>query len=318
MRKAATAHELPGTGQVQAKAAVKPAAWLELATRLRPYLYLAPAMICFLLFFFYPIGSIIYLSFLDWSLINLEEMDWVGLQNYRDLLGDQDFRQVLGNTAVFTVATVGIGLTLSFLLALWLNKKAKVYGIIQATVFSPHIISLVSVSMLWMWLMDPQFGLLNAALEAVGLPGYTWLTDPKSSLLSLIIVSIWKGVGYNTLIFIAGLQSIPGDIYEAAALDQSPWWRTLVRITVPMLSPTIFFLLIINTISSFQAFDTIAIMTQGGPINSTNMLVYYIYEQGMDFYNGGLAAAASVILLILVGILTALHFVFMSKRVHYR
>ncbi|WP_312109342.1 carbohydrate ABC transporter permease [Brevibacillus reuszeri] len=318
MRKAATAHELPGASQVKAEVRKVPLAWLELASRLRPYLYLAPAMICFILFFFYPIGSIIYLSFQDWSLINLEEMEWVGLQNYSDLIVDTDFRQVLGNTAIFTVATVGLGLTISFLLALWLNRKARVYGIIQATVFSPHIISLVSVSMLWMWLMDPQFGLLNAVLEAVGLPGYTWLTDPKSSLLSLIIVSIWKGVGYNTLIFIAGLQSIPGDIYEAAALDRSPWWRTLTSITVPMLSPTIFFLLIINTISSFQAFDTIAIMTQGGPINSTNMLVFYIYQQGMDFYNGGLASAASVILLILVGILTAVHFLVMSKRVHYR
>lgn len=318
MRKAATAHELPGASQVKAEVRQAPLAWQDLASRLRPYLYLAPAMICFILFFFYPIGSIIYLSFQDWSLINLEEMEWVGFQNYSDLIVDTDFRQVLGNTAIFTVATVGLGLTISFLLALWLNRKARVYGIIQATVFSPHIISLVSVSMLWMWLMDPQFGLLNAALEAVGLPAYTWLTDPKSSLLSLIIVSIWKGVGYNTLIFIAGLQSIPGDIYEAAALDRSPWWRTLTRITVPMLSPTIFFLLIINTISSFQAFDTIAIMTQGGPINSTNMLVYYIYQQGMDFYNGGLASAASVILLILVGILTAVHFLVMSKRVHYR
>ncbi|MED4583732.1 sugar ABC transporter permease [Brevibacillus choshinensis] len=318
MRKAATAQTLPGASQVKTEVGAKPSTWLDLASRLRPYLYLAPAMVCFLLFFFYPIGSIIYLSFQDWSLINLEEMEWVGLQNYSDLMVDKDFQEVLANTAVFTVATVGLGLTISFLLALWLNRKAKVYGIIQATVFSPHIISLVSVSMLWMWLMDPQFGLLNAALEAVGLPAYTWLTDPKSSLLSLIIVSIWKGVGYNTLIFIAGLQSIPGDIYEAAALDRSPWWRTLTRITVPMLSPTIFFLLIINTISSFQAFDTIAIMTQGGPINSTNMLVYYIYQQGMDFYNGGLASAASVILLILVGILTAVHFLVMSKRVHYR
>lgn len=318
MRKAATAQALPGVRRLKTEADETPSAWLALVSRLRPYLYLAPAMVCFLLFFFYPIGSIIYLSFQDWSLINLDEMEWVGLQNYSDLIADKDFRQVLGNTAVFTAATVGLGLAISFLLALWLNRKARMYGVIQATVFSPHIISLVSVSMLWMWLMDPQFGLLNAALEAVGLPGYTWLTDPKSSLLSLIIVSIWKGVGYNTLIFIAGLQSIPGDIYEAAALDHSPWWRTLTRITVPMLSPTIFFLLIINTITSFQAFDTIAIMTQGGPINSTNMLVYYIYEQGMDFYNGGLASAASVILLILVAILTAVHFLVMSKRVHYR
>lgn len=286
--------------------------------KLRPYVYVAPALISFLIFFFYPISSIIYLSFHDWTLLNLESIDWVGLQNYIDLFAERDFVEVLWNTVVYTVATVVLGLVLSFLLALWLNRKAKIYGIMQATVFSPHIISLVSVSMLWLWLMDPQFGLLNALLEWVGLPGYTWLTDTKSALLSLILVSIWKGVGYNTLVFIAGLQSIPKEIYEAAELDRFSPWKKVWHLIIPMMSPTIFFLLIINTISSFQVFDTIAIMTSGGPVNSTNMLVFYIYQQGMDFYNGGLASAASVVLLIIVGILTALHFVFMSKRVHYR
>lgn len=286
--------------------------------KLRPYVYVAPALISFLIFFFYPISSIIYLSFHDWTLLNLESIDWVGLQNYIDLFAERDFVEVLWNTVVYTVATVVLGLVLSFLLALWLNRKAKIYGIMQATVFSPHIISLVSVSMLWLWLMDPQFGLLNALLEWVGLPGYTWLTDTKSALLSLILVSIWKGVGYNTLVFIAGLQSIPKEIYEAAELDRFSPWKKVWNLIIPMMSPTIFFLLIINTISSFQVFDTIAIMTSGGPVNSTNMLVFYIYQQGMDFYNGGLASAASVVLLIIVGILTALHFVFMSKRVHYR
>lgn len=163
-----------------------------------------------------------------------------------------------------------------------------------------------------------QYGLLNAVLEALGLPAYTWLSDTKSALLSLVLVSVWKVVGYNTIVFIAGLQSIPRDIYEAAELDRSSRIKTLYKITVPMLSPTIFFLLVINTISSFQVFDTIAIMTQGGPVNSTNMLVYYIYEQGMDFFNGGIASAASVILLGLVGLLTLVHFAFMSRRVHYR
>ncbi|MGO0059965.1 carbohydrate ABC transporter permease [Brevibacillus fluminis] len=286
--------------------------------KVRPYVYIAPALICFAVFLFYPILSIVYLSFHDWTLLNLEEMDWVGLQNYADLFAERDFQEVLWNTTLYTIVTVVLGLGLSFLLALWLNRKAKIYGIMQAMVFSPHIISLVSVSMLWVWLMDPQFGFLNALLEWLGLPGYTWLTDPKSSLASLMLVNIWKGLGYNTLVFIAGLQSIPKDIYEAAALDRFSPWKKMWHIVIPMLSPTLFFLLIINTISSFQAFDTVAIMTGGGPVNSTNMLVYYIYQQGMDFYNGGLASAASVVLLVIVGVLTAAHFLFMAKRVHYR
>ncbi|CAM3304487.1 MULTISPECIES: sugar ABC transporter permease [Brevibacillus] len=317
MRKAVAAPQISGISnptKQQVRAGVTQA-WME---RLRPYLYVAPALTFFFLFFLFPIAYVIYLSFFDWTLLNLEEMDWVGFENYSALLAESDFHQVLWNSLVYTVSTVVLGILLSFLLALWLNKKAKVYGVIQAAVFSPHIISLVSVAMLWMWLMDPQYGLLNALLEMVGLPGYTWLAETKSAMISLILVSIWKGVGYNTLVFIAGMQSIPRDIYEAADLDQSPWWRTLTRITIPMLSPTLFFLLVINTVSSFQVFDTIYVMTQGGPINSTNMLVFYIYEQGMDFYNGGAASAASVILLGLVGILTFLHFRVMGKRVHYQ
>ncbi|WP_400162180.1 carbohydrate ABC transporter permease [Brevibacillus sp. TJ4] len=317
MRKEATVHGLAEavTPAAQQRTAGFAQTWME---RIRPYLYVTPAMIFFTLFFFFPIAYVIYLSFFDWSLLNLDEIELVGLENYTELLGDSDFYQVLGNSFVYTVCTVGLGIVLSFFLALWLNQKAKVYGVIQAAVFSPHIISLVSVSMLWMWLMDTQYGLLNAILEMVGLPGYTWLAQPGSAMVSLILVSIWKGLGYNTLVFIAGLQSIPRDIYEAAQLDHSPWWRTLTRITVPMLSPTLFFLLVINTVSSFQVFDTIYIMTQGGPINSTNMLVFYIYEQGIDFYNGGAASAASVILLAVVGILTFLHFRVMGKRVHYQ
>jgi sn-glycerol 3-phosphate transport system permease protein len=316
MRKAVAAQELPNAGIPMEQRVL--GTKLDLLETIRPYLYIAPAMLFFALFFFFPIGYVIYLSFFDWSLLNLEEMEWVGLNNFTALFSDEDFRQVLGNTLVYTVSTVVLGIGLSFMLALWLNHKAKVYGIVQAAVFSPHIVSLVSIAMLWMWLMDPQYGLLNALLALAGLPGYTWLSDTKSAMISLILVSIWKGVGYNTLVFIAGMQSIPHDIYEAAQLDRSPWWRTLTRITVPMLSPTLFFLLVINTVSSFQVFDTIYIMTQGGPVNSTNMLVFYIYEQGMDFYNGGIASAASVILLALVGLLTLLHFRWMGKRVHYR
>lgn len=311
----------PGTEGVQnvrVQTGGRPAPMSEYWERVRPYVYTAPALLFFALFFFYPIGYVIYLSFHDWSLLNLEAKEWVGFANFTALFEEADFYKVVFNTAIFTVLTVTLGIGLAFLLALWLNRKAKIYGLIQGTIFSPHIISLVSVSMLWMWMMDPQYGLLNAALEAVGLPSYTWLSDTKSALLSLVLVSVWKVVGYNTIVFIAGLQSIPRDLYEAAELDRASRLRTLYKITVPMLSPTIFFLLVINTISSFQVFDTIAIMTQGGPVNSTNMLVYYIYEQGMDFFNGGLASAASVILLLLVGLLTCIHFVFMSRRVHYQ
>ncbi|KAF4326274.1 hypothetical protein G195_000103 [Phytophthora kernoviae 00238/432] len=154
--------------------------------------------------------------------------------------------------------------------------------------------------------------------RGVGLPKQTWLSSPDSSLLSLVLVSVWKGVGYNALIFIAGLQSIPKDVYEASALDEANWWRKFYKITLPMLSPTLFFLIIINLISSFQVFETIAIMTNGGPINSTNTLVFYIYEYGFRYFKIGYASAAGAILLVVVGLLTLVYFKLLSRKVHYQ
>src|SRR5690606_38216027 len=149
---------------------------------------------------------------------------------------------------------VFLTISLSLLLALWLNRGGAVYSFMQASIFSPHIISLVSVSMLWMWIMDADYGLLNWFLNLIGMESVMWLTSPDYALTSLILVAVWKGIGFNTLVFIAGLQSIPKDLYEAAELDHTPPWRRFLKITVPMLSPTLFFLTIIGVINSFQVF----------------------------------------------------------------
>lgn len=290
---------------------------MSLWFRLRPYVMVAPAIIVFSIFFIYPIFYMIYLSLHSWDFISPEK-DFVGLANFAELFETKQFRQVLGNSLNYTMLTVSLTTVISLFLALWLNRKGLFYGIVQGAIFSPHIISLVSVSLVWMWLMDPQFGLLNWILELVGLPKLEWLHDPKSSLLSLVIVAVWKGVGFNTLVFIAGLQSIPKDTYEAAALDESGPFRTFYKITLPMLSPTLFFLVIINMINSFQVFETIAIMTQGGPVNSTNTLVFYIYQYGFRFFKIGYASAAGVVLLIVVGLLTLFYFKLLSRKVHYR
>lgn len=285
--------------------------------KLRPYGMVAPSIIIFSMFFIYPIFYMIYLSFYDWNFVSPEKT-FVGLQNFKDLLTDEDFRQVLSNTTVYTLLTVALTTGLSLLLALWLNRKGIFHAFVQGAIFSPHIISLVSISLLWSWLMDPEYGLLNWVIGLFGFEKLQWLSHPGTSLVSLVIVAVWKGIGYNTLVFIAGLQSIPADIYEAAALDQSKPWTTFRRIILPMLSPTIFFLVIINMIGSFQVFETIAIMTQGGPVNSTNTLVYYIYENGFRFFKIGYASAAGVILLAIVGLLTIVYFRLLSSRVHYR
>ncbi len=285
--------------------------------KLRPYGMVAPAIVIFSLFFIYPIFYMMYLSMFDWNFISPTKT-FVGLQNFKDLLADADFRKVLSNTTVYTVLTVTLTTGLALLLAIWLNRKGMFHAFVQGAIFSPHIISLVSISLLWSWLMDPEYGLLNWVIGLFGFGPLQWLSHPGSSLVSLVIVAVWKGLGYNTLVFIAGLQSIPGDIHEAAALDRSKPWTTFHRLILPMLSPTIFFLVIINLLSSFQVFETIAIMTQGGPVNSTNTLVYYIYENGFRFFKIGYASAAGVILLFIVGVLTLIYFKLLSNRVHYR
>lgn len=285
--------------------------------KLRPYGMVAPAIIIFSLFFIYPIFYMIYLSFFDWNFVSPTKT-YVGLQNFADLLAEEDFRKVLSNTTIYTVLTVTLTTGLALLLALWLNKKSMFHGFVQGAIFSPHIISLVSISLLWSWLMDPEYGLLNWVIGLAGFEKLQWLSHPSTSLVSLVMVAVWKGLGYNALVFIAGLQSIPADIYEAASLDRSKPWTTFSKLILPMLSPTIFFLVIINMIGSFQVFETIAIMTQGGPVNSTNTLVYYIYEYGFRFFKIGYASAAGVILLVIVGILTIIYFKLLSNRVHYR
>ncbi|MTD31707.1 carbohydrate ABC transporter permease [Planomicrobium sp. YIM 101495] len=285
--------------------------------KVRPYAMIFPAILVFALFFIYPIGYMIYLSFHDWNFVSPVK-DFVGTANFSYLLNDRDFREVISNSFIYTFFTVALTIGISLLLAIWLNRSGKLYSFMQASIFSPHIISLVSVSMLWMWIMDGDYGLLNWLLNLIGIDSVAWLTSPDYALASLILVAVWKGIGFNTLVFIAGLQSIPKDLYEAAELDHTPPWRRFLKITVPMLSPTLFFLTIIGVINSFQVFETINLMTGGGPINSTNTFVYYIYEYGFQFFKIGYASAAGVILLIILSVLTLVYFKVLSKRVHYR
>lgn len=281
-----------------------------------PYLMIAPSMIVFILFSFIPIFYMIYLSFHDWNFIT-PDMEYVGIDNFKHLMGDPRFIQTLRNTFLYTVLTVAGFVVFGLLIALALQKSSRIHSFVQSVIFAPHIISLVSISMLWLWLMDYDYGLFNYLLSLVGIDPVRWLTDPKVVIHSLAAVSIWKGVGYYSLIFLSGLQAIPKDIYEAAALDNTPWYRKLFKITLPMLSPTIFFVGITSIIASFKVFETINIMTGGGPMNSSNTLVYYIYTTGFSFFNMGLSSSAGVILFIIIAIMTYIYFKLMADRVYY-
>jgi sn-glycerol 3-phosphate transport system permease protein len=216
------------------------------------------------------------------------------------------------------ILTVVFTIVISLLLALFLKNDTKINRLVQGTIFLPYVVSLASIAFIWMWIMDNDYGLLNYVLQVFGQEQINWLGNPDVAMNSLVLVNVWKGIGYNTIIFISAMQSIPTYLYEAAKLDGAKPHTIFFKITLPMLSPTLFFLTLMGIIASFKVFETINIMTLGGPLNSTNTLVYYIYQYGFSFYKIGYASAAGVILMILIGIMTGIYFKMLSKKVYYR
>ncbi|MFD1177553.1 carbohydrate ABC transporter permease [Paenibacillus puldeungensis] len=284
--------------------------------RLRPYVLIAPAMVGIGMFVIYPVLYLLYLSFYKYNLMNKAKSKFIGWDNFQQILTRDDFYKALGNTAIYTAGVVTLTIVLSLIIAVWLNKKSRINALVQAGIFTPHIVSIVSISLVWLWLMDPEQGLLNFMLKMIGLPTSDWLQSSKTALLSVIIVSVWQNIGYYTLIIVAALQSVPPSIYEAAALDNASKFKVFTKITLPMISPQLFFILVIMTISSFKVFDTVKIMTGGGPNNATNTLVYYIY--GFRTTNIGYSAATGTVLMAIIGVLTFIYFRLLAKKVHYQ
>lgn len=284
-----------------------------------PYLLILPSMIGIGLFVVYPIIKVIILSFYSTNMINPAKTKYVGFENYVKMFNKVMFKKAMVNTSIYSIVMIVAVLIISLLLAVWFGRKSsKINNICQASVFMPHIISIVSVSLIFVQMMEPNFGLFNSILVALNLPTSRWLQSSDTALMSVLLVSIWKSVGYYTLIFIAALQSIPKDIYEAAELDNAGKFKTFYRITLPMISPQIFFVVIVLTIGSFKVIETIRLMTNGGPNNSTTSLVFYIYREVFNNTDIGKGAAAGVVLMVIVGLMTVLYFSSLSKRVHYR
>ncbi|WP_054023801.1 carbohydrate ABC transporter permease [Bacillus sp. FJAT-28004] len=282
-----------------------------------PYVLIAPAIILVCLFSIYPLLFSFKVSFLNWDIVT-DTKSYVGFDNYTNILSDPLFAKVLKNTLIYTLFTVVFGLVFAVLIGILLQKNTVLDNFVQSIIFTPHIISFVSVTIMWMWLLDPQMGIINYVLKMVGLEPLKWMMSPDTSLLSIIIVSIWKGLGFNVMIIIAGLQSIPKYIYEAAKLDNSSKLNTMFRITLPMLSPTLLFLLITSIIGSFSSFDIVSLMTKGGPQNSSNLFVHWIYQTGFLKFQLGKAMAGSVLFLIIIGIISLANYLFFSKKVHYQ
>ena len=258
-----------------------------------------------------------YLSFNEWDLINPVKT-FTGLSNFIDLFKDETFLRVVKNSVVYMFITVSVTMILGTLLALFLSKNTKINRMLQSITFAPYIVSMVSVAFIWKWIMDSDYGLLNYLLSFLGVENINWLHDEKTALLSLCIISIWKSLGYNAIVILSALKAVPQYIYEAAQLDEGKPLDVFFKITFPMISPSLFFLTIMNIISSFKVFEPIALITEGGPLNSTNTLVYYIYEYGFKLNKIGYASSAGVILFGIIGILTIMYFKMLSKKVHYR
>ncbi len=277
---------------------------------------IAPAMAVFAVFSIYPIAYMLFLSFFKWNMMGPKI--FIGLKNYVDLLSSKEFGRVFSNSFYYMALSVSLSMVLSLAVALFLKRKTAINEFLQASVFTPYIISLVSVSLIWLWFMDFDYGLLNFILQIFGAKPVDWLSDSRVALSSLVIVSVWKGLGFNTLILASALQAIPAYLYEAAALDKAKPFSVFRSITLPMISPTLFFLALTNMIASLKAFETVALMTQGGPSNATNTFVYYIYQNGFQFFKIGYASAVGVVMMLFIGIFTIAYFRILDRRVHYR
>ncbi len=282
-----------------------------------PYFLMAPAIICCLVLTVYPVCFAIYLSFHKWDPITSRKK-FVGLENFKYLLASEDFHKVLLNTIIYMLVILFVGLLIKVVLGVFLNKRTFAHNMVQTIVFTPHIIASVAVAAIFMWLMDPTNGIFNVALRALHLPASQWYYGSGTALLSVLIVAIWSSTGYGVLRVIAGLRSIPEYLYEAAKLDKAGAFTTFTKITIPMLSPTLLYLIVTTSASAFTSFDIVKMMTEGGPDNATNLIAYYVYQQGMGFNQYGRAMAAAVVLLIFNSSLSALNFFVLGRRTHYQ
>ena len=264
-----------------------------------------------------PILASFAISLTDWDLLSPPE--FVGLGNFGSLLSDPRFLVALRNTAFYTVTSVPLGLILGLGLALALDQRIRGIAIIRTAYFLPVVTSTTAIALVWLWIYSPQGGVLNNALGVVGISPQKWVSDPVFAMPAIVLMSVWQGLGTTVIIFLAGLQGIPQEFYDAASVDGAGRWARFRSVTLPLLTPTIFFTGILAFIDAFQVFDQVYVMARPGePTKSTITLVYFIYEAGFDHFKMGLAAAASWILFLIVAVMTILYFRSQRRWVHYQ
>jgi multiple sugar transport system permease protein len=282
----------------------RPYRWVTLRARLVPYAFIAPNVVLFSVFSFAPLLYAVYISFHDWSLIG--DPEWLGGRNYRRLMQDPLFWQSLANTGVYALGTVPTSMALGLLLALGLNRQLPGRTFLRSVYFLPVVISAVATGTIAAWLFNDNYGVINAALVRLGVGRVAWLSSPGWALPSLVAATLWVRVGFNMIVYLAALQSIPLVYYEAARIDGASALSQFRHITVPLLAPATFLLLVLDVIHSFQVFDLIYVMTGGGPGFSTTMVVQYIFNSAFVTSEMGYASAMGVALYALILIFTVL------------
>jgi len=269
------------------------------------YVFLSPGLLLFSVFTLFALGFAFYLTFHEWNALS-PDTPFVGLQNYKRMLGDDDFRQSIINTAYYTGASVPLTMGIGLLIALLLNQPIRGRGFFRTIYFLPVVTPFVVVAIIWKWLYNGDFGLFNYYLLKTHLitQPLLWLSDKHLAMPAVVLMSVWSGVGFSMVIYLAGLQAIPQELYEAAKMDGAGSWSRLRHITIPMLAPTTLFLMVMGIIGSFQVFTQIFIMTNGGPVNRTTTMVFYIYEAAFKFYEMGYASTLAYGLFALLFVFT--------------
>ncbi len=275
-----------------------------------------PNFLLLTVFVFWPIVYSLFLSFFKWDMVRPVKQ-FIGLENYRMMFTDPTFWLVTRNTLVLSIWVVVIKLGIALVLALMMNRDLKGRSLYQAIIFSPTFTTSVAVAMVWRWILEPHYGLLRVFLRPFGIAPINWIESTTHSLPAVIIVLIWVGIGYDMVIFLAGLKNIDPELYDAGRVDGANAWQEFIHITFPLLSPTTFFLTITGFISALKSFDIISILTGGGPLNTSNVLVHFLYENAFRWFKTGYASALALLLFIVIMAITLVQNRLSKRWVHY-
>lgn len=284
--------------------------------RMTPYLLVAPLIVFIAVFTYIPIATSLNLSLREWDFLT-DAKPWVGLENYRLVLSSTEFWNSVRVTVIFVLISVPLRLCLALGIASYLVREALPQRLLRGALFLPSVTSTVAIAVVFSWLFATDYGIINAALAVVGIPKIYWLQNPQLALWVIIIVNTWKQLGYDIVIYIAGLQAIPQELYDAAAVDGGRKRHVFRRVTVPLVMSTTYFLLVISVIEAFQVFTVVDVMTRGGPAGATDMVVNMLYRVGFTLFDIGIGSAIAVLLFILLIALAIFKSRVLGRRVHY-